>query len=98
MPKPTKPAKNRIADIINAKGISIDEVIWINYTGEGRKRTVHRVTLKDEAYATIGTNPHEWQMFVRNEKQPDLNQATHIARMLGVDLKELNSKPKKVAA
>lgn len=98
MPKDAKTTKNRIADIINAKGISIDEVIWINYTGEGRKRTVNRVTLKDEAYATIGTNPHEWQMFVRNEKQPDIIQAIHIAKMLGVEVKELNSKPKKVTA
>jgi len=45
----------------------------------------------------IGTNPHEFGMWVRNDRQPSLTQAHALAQVLGVSVADLLYLPTVVA-
>lgn len=54
-------------------------------------------TLTTDKYDEIGTNAWEFGQWVRNEKQPDLQQAAKLADLLKVDVKELYNYKKAAA-
>ena len=89
---------NRIAHLFAEHALINDAVISVDFAGKGKSRKILRVSLTQEAYDYIGTNTKEWQLIIRNEKQPDMQQAEQITRLLGVEITELYEQPKAAAA